>query len=418
VSDLVETNRWRGVLALTLGAGALGLAANRADLLVVATVGVVYAAFPRVTSAPTASVDVDRRLSDRAPSAGDVVEVTVTVTNTGSSPLTDVRVVDGVPGALTVTDGSPRHGTSLLPGGSDTFTYTVRATAGRHRFEPATVVVRDSSGAVERTTTVTTETEIDCSTDSAESPLRSQTIDAVGQIPANVGGNGVEFHSTRDYHRSDSMRRVDWKRYAKTGELSTVDFREERAATVVVLVDARERAYRGVDDDPHAVDAAVAAAEQLFVAALERRNRVGIAGFGRETCWFAPGAGRNHRARGREFLATHPTFRSDPPSTEPPLEEQTLALRNRLPSDAQLLVLTPLCDDEVTETVRKFESEGHAVSVLTPDVTMLDSPGRRLASVERATRIRRLRQSNVPVVEWDPNRPLAATLDAVAGESA
>lgn len=415
MSDGVETNRWRGVLAVALAAGALGLVANRADLLLAATVGVVYAAFPRVTSTPAATVDVNRRLSQLTPHAGDTVDVTVTVTNTGSSVLPDVRVVDGVPPALTVTDGSPRHGTSLRPGGTDSFTYTVETTAGRHRFDPATVVLRDWSGASEETTTVSAETEIDCVAGENGTVLRSQTIDAVGRIPANVGGHGVEFHSTRDYQRSDSMQQVDWKRYAKTGELSTVEFRVERAASVAVLVDARRSAYRGGDEGPHAVTAAVAAAEQLFVAALARRNRVGIAGVGREACWFPTGSGRKHRARGQEFLATNPTFGTHPPSTEPPLEEQTETLRNRLPSNAQLVVVTPLCDDDIAAAARSFEADGHAVSVVSPDVTREDSPGHRLATVERTARIRRLRQSQIPVIEWDPDTPLATAVNAGRG---
>jgi len=412
--DRLDTHRWRGVLAVTLVAGALGLAADRAALLVVASVGVVYAAFPRLTPAPPAAVDVDRWVSDPTPAAGDEVSVTVAVTNSGSRFLPDVRVVDGVPAALTVVADSPRHGTALRAGETVTFSYTVTATTGRHRFEPTRIVLRDLSGATERTFTVDTETELDCSTDAETAPLRSQTIDAVGRIPASVGGTGIEFHSTRDYQRSDAMRRVDWKRYAKTGDLTTVEFREERAATVVVLVDARRDAYRAADGDPHAVAYSIAAAEHLFVAALTGRNRVGLAGLGREPCWFAPGSGRDHRVRGREFLATHPTFGSQPPATEPPLDEQMTTLRKRYPNDAQVLVVSPLCDD-VDDAVRELEARGHAVSVVSVDVTRDGTPGQRLAAVERTNRIRRLRRAGIPVTDWDPSEPLAASLAAGAG---
>jgi uncharacterized protein (DUF58 family) len=186
---------------------------------------------------------------------------------------------------------------------------------------------------------------------------------------------------------------------------------------VAVLVDARGSAYRGGEEGPHAVTAGVAAAEQLFVAALARRNRVGIAGIGREACWFPTGSGRNHRARGQEFLATNPTFGTQPPSTEAPIEDQVDTLRNRLPADTQLVVVTPLCDDEIESAVRSFEAEGHAVSVVSPDVTREDSPGRRLATVERTARVRRLRQAGIPVVEWDPTRPLATAVNAGRGSA-
>lgn len=408
-ADRLDTNRWRGVLAVTLVAGAVGLAANRSSLLLLAAVGVVYAAFPRVTPTPPAAVEVERRVSDPTPSEGDEVTVTVEVTNTGSRPLPDVRVVDGVPAPLTVVEDSPRHGTALRAGETATFSYVVTATTGRHRFEPARVVLRDLSGATERTFTVAAETELDVATADATAPLRSRTIDATGQIPSGAGGTGVEFHSTREYQRSDSVRRVDWKRYAKTGELATVAFREERAATVVVVVDARRAAYRGVEGDPHAVAYGVAAAERLFVAAMTGRNRVGLAGLGREPCWFAPGSGRAHRVRGQEFLATHETFGSQPPSEEPPLDEQVATLRKRLPDAAQVLLVSPLCDD-VDDAVRELEARGHAVSVVSADVTRSETPGNRLATVERADRIRRLRRAGIPVHEWDPTEPLATAL--------
>lgn len=418
MSDVTRTGRWRGVLAITLVAGVLGLAANRADLLVLSTIGVVYAAFPRLTSAPPGSVEIERRVSDRAPNVGDEVSVTVAMTNVGSRPLPDVRVVDGVPAALTVVDGSPRHGTALRGGETVTFSYVVTADEGRHRFEPATVVLRDVSGGTERRCTVAAETEINCSTDAAAHPPRSQTINMAGQFPASVGGTGIEFYSTREYQRSDSMRRVDWKRYAKTGVLSTVEFREERAATIIIVVDARRVAYRGVDGDPHAVSHGVAAADKLFVAGLSGRNRVGIAGIGRDPCWFAPGGGRTHRVRGQEFLATHPTFGAQPPAAEPPFDEQVSAIRARLPTDAQVLLVSPLSDDGVSDAARVFEAEGHAVSVVSPDVTGTRTPGQRLAAVEREARIRRLRESGIPVIEWTPPNPLAAALAATEAGSA
>ncbi|QLG29730.1 DUF58 domain-containing protein (plasmid) [Halorarum halophilum] len=412
MTKFTRTNRWRGVLAFTLAAGALGLIANRASLLVLAGVGVVYAAYPRVTPTPRVELDLERRVSDSAPRQGQPVEVTVTVRNVGDRPLADVRIVDGVPPALAVTDGTPRHGTALRAGEAATFSYEMEAAEGRHLFEPTTVVVRDVSGAREGETTVTDETEIECSAEATSPPLRSQTVDAFGQIPASHGGTGIEFYSTREYQRGDSMRRIDWNRYAKRGELTTVEFREERAASVVVLVDARASAYRGGTDEPHAVSYGVAAAEQLLVASLDERNQVGIAALGRTECWLAPAAGRDHRVRAQTMLATHPAFSSQPPAAdeEPPVDAQTTRLRERLPSNAQIVFVSPLCDDDAVAVAREFEAEGHSVSVVSPEVTEGGTTGRRLAAVERENRIRRLRQSDIPVTEWEPSSPLAAAL--------
>ncbi len=49
-----------------------------------------------------------RSVSDAQPTPGEPVAVELTLTNTGSSSLTDVRVIDGVPEELPVVEGSPR----------------------------------------------------------------------------------------------------------------------------------------------------------------------------------------------------------------------------------------------------------------------------------------------------------------------
>ena len=42
-----ETDRWRGVMALAFAAGAVGIVLSRPAALLVATVGVAYAAYAR-----------------------------------------------------------------------------------------------------------------------------------------------------------------------------------------------------------------------------------------------------------------------------------------------------------------------------------------------------------------------------------
>lgn len=414
MSDTYSTNRWRGILVVTLGAGGIGLLAKRPSLLLLAALGVVFAAYPLVSSAPDPRLRLERRVSEDSPKHGEPFEVTTTVRNVGDRPLFDLRIVDGTPSALTVVDGTPRHGTALRPGESASFTYSVEAKRGQHHFDPATVVVRDISGGSEVETTVSTETEITCQSAVSQAPLRSQTSGSAGRIVSNQGGSGSEFYQTRAYRPGDTVNRIDWNRYAQTGDLTTIEYRVEQAATVVILIDARPVAYRGQEDQPHAVAYSVAAARDLLETILDRRNRVGIAGFGRDAPWLAPGNGRVHRVRAQNFLTTHAAFGSRPPDDVPDLSEQATQLRTRLPNDAQLLVLSPLLDDDLADTVRLFDVEGQAVSVISPDVTASDGPSRRLAAAERTERIRELRRTGIPVVDWAPERPLAAAIDAAA----
>lgn len=407
-----ETRRWRGVVAVALVAGAAGLLLRRPGLLLLSVLGVTFAAYPRLTGTPEVSLSLDRRLSDPSPAPGDAVEVTVTVENRGDDALADLRLVDGVPPALPVSSGSPRRGAALRPGGSATFSYAVEARFGRHAFQPATALARDLAGAREVETTVADRTEIDCAAGLDELPVRRRTADAAGGVVADRGGSGLEFHRTREYRRGDPMRRVDWSRLARLGELGTVEYRVERAATVVVLVDARAAAYRGPPGQPHAVARSVSAAGELVRALLADRNRVGVSAFGRSAPWLPPGTGRDHGVRARRLLATHEAFAVRPPETEPGLDAQAGELRPRLPADAQLLVLSPLADDAVADAVRRLDARGHPASVVSPDPTGDDTAGRRLAATERANRASELRRAGVPVVDWGTGEPLAGALAA------
>lgn len=412
MSRFEDTNRWRGVLVFSALALVVGLAANRPSLLVLAAIGVVYAAYPAVSPAWEPELSVSRRLSETTPQNGEHVEVETTVRNEGDRPLFDLRFVDGVPPALSVVADSPRRGAVLRPGAEVTYSYTVEAKRGKHRFQPATAVVRDLSGEHELETTVTGETEIDCTADLESSPLRPQTLDYVGRVLSSQVGQGIEFDRTREYKHGDAKNRVDWKRYARTNELATIEFRTERSVTVVVLVDARTSAYHATTDDIHAVGLSVSAAEQLLVQLLSDRNQAGVAAFGRELCWVPTGNGREHLVRVQQALATHPAFHPVPPADDDDQERQLGTLRERMPDGAQVILLSPLCDDWIVTTARRLDAYGYPVSVVSPDVVQTDSLGRQLASIERSNRITMLRAGDVPVVEWDPDVPLGRSVEA------
>lgn len=407
-----RTNRWRGVIAVALFASTVGIFAKRPLVLLAGVIGIVFAAYPHLRGPPSPELSIDRRLSDEAPGLDDEVEVTVTVRNEGAATLWDVRLVDGVPPMLSVVSGTARHTAVLRPGATTSFTYTLRAVQGTHHFDAATAFVRDVSGASEVETTVAADTTIECTASIPPVPLRQQTRDLAGRIVTDQGGSGIEFHRTREYQYGDPMSRVDWKRFARTDELTTVEFREERAATVVLCVDARHAAYCGRPDEPHAVSHSLVATEGLLASLLDTRERVGLAALGREFCWLAPGGGPNHAARARHLLATHPAFSLTPPGdgADRTVDAQVDELRKRLGSDAQVVLLSPLSDDFIARAALRLEALGHAVTVISPDVTSAETVGERLAHVERDNGISSLRNSGVFVVDWSPDQPLGTAI--------
>jgi len=417
-----RTGRWWFATAGALLAGGAGAVTARPIPVALASVPVLYLVYARLFALEAVDLAVERSIAPTDPEPGDHVEVTVTVRNEGARPLADVRVVDGVPDAIEVVDGSPRFGTALRAGETQRFSYAVEAVRGQHGFEAATVAVRDVSGAVERELTVGPETVLTAVPPLSTVPSADVTSAYTGDELTDSGGSGLSFHSVRQHRHGDPMNRVEWNRLARTGDLSTVRYREERAAQVVLVVDVRPEAYWShAAEERHAVERSVSAAGQLFTALQAAGDRVGVTTIGPETCWLPPGAGRDHAVRAQRLLATHEAFSYRPPesgrtrrelSIEPTHESvDVAALRARVPTDTQLVLFSPLCDDALVDAVGHLEEAGYPVTVVSPDPTGDGSRGERLAALQRTNRIRSLWSDGVTVYDWGPEASLATTLE-------
>lgn len=410
-----ETNRWRGIGVATFVAAGIGLMASEPAAFIVGVVGAAYAGYARFDGNPRASLVAERTLEDDTPLRGDAVEVTVTVRNEGGF-APDLRIVDDVPEGLAVTEGSPRHATSLRSGKAASFSYTVEAERGEHTFSGVTVVSRNAPGSVAVEETVDATSAMRCvpSLEHLSSfPLRRQTARRVGRLTVNEGGSGVEFHATREYRSGDPLSRVDWNRLARTGDLATVEHREERAGNVVIVVDTRANAYVAGPDGDSAVEHAIHVAGAAAGALLNAGDRVGLASYGPRVSWLSGGLGRDHRQRFRERLATESAFAPTAParSTLFSARAEFSRFRRRLPTNAQVVCCTPLTDDVIVRFLRRLEARGYPVTVVSPNVTAPASAGEQLSQVERRVRMRELRRAGIRVVDWDPDDPLAAALE-------
>ena len=233
--------RWRIGLAGTLSLTALGLLYAEPRLFAAAVVPLGYVAFGALSKLGETDLVVERNLDPARPGPGERVTVTLRVENVGESALTDARLVDGVPDELAVVAGSPRACVALQPGAETTVTYDVVAKRGDHDFDDPVVRFRTLSGTASRTAEIPVagDQTLTCARAVTETPFRSAATRRAGTMTTDSGGSGVEFHSTREYVPGDPMARINWRRLAKTGDLTTVQFREERATRTVLVVDAR-----------------------------------------------------------------------------------------------------------------------------------------------------------------------------------
>lgn len=409
-----NTGHWRGVGILALVTIGSGLLLEMSGLLLGAVVGVAYIAWAHAGQAPAIELQIERELAPAEPSPGEEVDVTVRITNVGRS-LPDLRLIDGVPDHLHVVEGSPRQSVTLRSASSTTLRYTVEAVQGTHRWNPLVAISRSLNGSYERRSLIESETTL--TTPSAirpiteHIPLRMKGSSHVGQLGSQQAGEGIEFQSVRDYRPGDRRTRIDWRRYAQFNELSTIEFREERATTVLLLVDAREPAYRTPDPtEPHAVEQSVEAAYRVGLTLLREGHRVGIASIAPDPLWLPPRVDRIQAERIRRALATDPSVDHHPPDKPVRMYAWGNWFRSQAPADAQIVLFSPLSDVRSDACIVRLEAHGFPVSVISPDPVGQISIGSQVIGMERLVRIAQLRRQGIPVVDWTSDSPLDAHL--------
>lgn len=306
-----RVTRWNGAVAATVVLGAAGVAANAAGLLVAAAVPLTYVAYGALATAPPleSNVATTRELDATAVPPGQPVTVTLTVANTGERVLPDVRVVDRVPERLRVLDGTPRGVATLRPGEELTLMYRVLARRGSFAFGPPRVRSRGFAASVLATADVPPagDDRLVCRLDADAPPLADRASGYAGQVATDDPGEGTEFHSTREYVPGDPMARVDWRHYAKHGELATIAYRAHRVADVVLVLDVRAptRAVAG-PGHPSGLELCGYAATRALAELAGAGQEVGVAVLGGSGAvadrWLPPGAGRAHRAQARAVL--------------------------------------------------------------------------------------------------------------------
>lgn len=448
---MTSQSRFSGALLATLALAATGALSGQRTLFVAAAIPlgfVVYGALS--TPSGFEDLQITRTLSKDSPLPGDRVQVTLAVENVGDSVLADVRVADGVPQGLRVVDGPTTSAFAVPANDTATIEYTVVADRGQFPFDPPTVRLRGLGAAVSRTATVGASgaETLDCRVEVADIPLRRQTTAHAGALPTDTGGPGIEFHSTRDYQHGDPVARINWRRYAKTGELSTVNYRERRAAAVVLAVDARESSDVSAHSGTPSGTAMSAYAAAQAVQPLEAGgHQVGLAVFGiddpltgaTDPAWVPPGSGDAHHARLSSVLdaavngdtevadeesddvatESEPTVRAEAVTADGGTpwdgaadgkDARVKRFAGRVSPGTQIVVCSPALDEFPAMLARRLAADDHRVTAVCPDVTTTDTPGRTLAAADRVLAMDALRTTGAQVVDWTPDESLASAV--------
>jgi uncharacterized protein (DUF58 family) len=401
----------------------LGLLTLNGGMLALAIPLVIFlgAAFLWGPEAPL--LKVARSLSAESVSAGTPVVVTLSITNEGA-PLEEVAIEDAVPPALEVIDGASSVLISLPAGSTVEIAYTVRGKRGAFAFRDARITAGECLGIFCRCETLPVPGRLFILPRVSRMrrvtirPLR--TLAYAGPIPARQGGTGVAFYGVREYRSGDPLRWINWRVSARRShQLFTNEFEQERVADVGLILDARRRSdVRG--ESGTLFEHAVAATASLAVSFLNDGNRVGLLVYGGFLGWTFPGYGKLQRKRILEALARAEMGASL-------VFESLDYFPTRLfPAKSQIVLVSPLCEDDLPMLVR-LRARGYQLLVVSPDPVRFEAralgaqPGvdlaTRIARLERALLLRRLRRAGIQIVDWQVDRPLDRVVHASLGRA-
>lgn len=316
----------------------------------------------------------------------------------------ELRVLLELPSGVETADGSTARALRLWPGEVREIPLAIRATRwGVYALGDVELRARDRFRLVvwERKVTGAHRLQAYPRPVPVRRVLRPvQTHAFVGSELARARGDGIEYADTRDYEPGDRVRSINWRASARRQTLVVNDRHPERNTDVVLFIDSFvdiQGRGRSVLDD------AVRAAAALATRYLERRDRVGLVGFGGILRWLEPGMGTLQRYRLIETMletGVQPTYT---------WRDVNLIPARMLPPNALVLALTPLVDERFIVALEDLRARRYDVAAVEVDPVPLVGPGRseterlayRLWLLEREALRTRLERLGIGVGRWD-----------------
>lgn len=409
--------RWRGAVVAAVTLAGAGVWAGDGTLLLAATIPLAYLGYGSVSTVRVPDgLAVERSVDPSPAPPGRPVSVELTLTNESDRRLADVRVVDRPPADLAVHEGSPRAGVTLDAGERHTVEYTLIARRGEYEFQPPRLRVRGAGAGAMATAERRPrgESRLVCRLDAEAPPLSDEGADGVGQLTSDEPGSGLTFHSTREYQHGDAATRINWRQYAKQGELATVNYKRWVSTTVVFVLDARERSRVAAGPGrPTAIELGAYATTQAATSLLAAGHDVAVAVVGVDgdgparLAWLPPGGGRAQRGRAIAMLAEA----SELPPAQWGTDDQFRKVPELAGPGSQLVLVSPALDGRAVEALSAWAAFEYPRTLLSPDVVSTNTVGGQYQQVRRRTRLARAQATGARTIDWRRGTPLQLVLE-------
>ncbi len=237
-----------------------------------------------------------------------------------------------------------------------------------------------------------------------------------GMLTLRQLGFGTEFHSIRDYIKTDPFKRINWKATAKLNKLMVNQYEIEDVFDAMIFLDARGITKVG-STLRNPLEFGVKAAATFAITFMKRTNRVGLVTYGDKVRIIKPGSGETHLATIMSTLTGTYAVGNTPFKTA--VDTATPYLTPRSP----IILISPLNDDDtIKPTLRDLAAKSFHVSIISPssidferEVDGYFSPRYLMVKLERENKLAELRGYGGRVIDWTPDKPLPEVVREVRG---
>ena len=347
---------------------------------------------------------------------GDDINVVLTITNNSYRRTQQLEVFDNVPHEMKMRKGINLMRMNLGPGQTATIRYTVRCPLrGHYTIGPTSIRYRNTFNLFVSETSVGDRSDITVFPqvrDVEEALIRSDVPKMyTGATTLKTPGQGMEFYALREYFPGDSFRSINWKAFARTGELMVNEKTRDAVTDVFIILDTRDVARIGtVLKNP--LEMGTVAAASIANYFIKRRDSVSLVTYGERMDFLPPETGDKQHYKVLSQLAAVESKGSMP------LQAVTNALSPRISRGSPVFIISSLEGDGTTlSSIRNLSGKGHEVIVLSPssiDLERLVSRIPRMAyevlKLERQNRLTAISVYGAKVIDWTPSVELSQAL--------
>ncbi|MED5398429.1 MAG: DUF58 domain-containing protein [Candidatus Thermoplasmatota archaeon] len=347
---------------------------------------------------------------------GDLIEVSLTITNKSYRRTQQLEVFDNVPHQMKIRRGINQMRMNLGPGQTTKIQYMLRCPLrGHYSIGPVSVRYRNAFDLF------VSESRIDDVCDITVFPQVREIEDAMlradvpkmytGATTLRTPGPGMEFYSLREYLSTDSLRSINWKAFARTGDLMVNQKTRDAVTDVYILLDAREVSRIGtVLKNP--LEMGTAAAASISSHFLKRKDSVSLVTYAERMDFLPADTGD------KQYYKILSRLASVSPSGSMPLQAVTNALAPRIGRGSPVFIISSLEGDGTTlPAIRNLSGNGHEVIILSPSsidlerlVSRIPRMSYEVLKLERQNRLTAVSGYGAKVIDWMPDIELSQAL--------